>query len=341
MNFREYTVEDFIKDEYFVEWVKHDNEEAGEFWMEWTRNNPDKQNDVLQAKYIIQHMRVENYPKISEEDASELHDRIFNPTLKKHQYIPPKKSFSFHYKKIAAVLIPLAIGLVAWLFYAQKQHFDNAQSIAETELINKEVTYGHKLTLALSDGTKIKLNSGSTLKFPKQFTGDTRKVYLTGEGFFEVAENPKKPFIVVTNNIEAKVLGTSFNIRAYEQLEVALVTGKLQVNDHIGNSIVIKPDERVIYQKEGNFVKDKFNKDEVLAWKNGTLSFKQAQLKDILKELERWYDVSFIKDELWEPKYLFTGEFDNESLDNVLIGLNISYNFDFKIEGKKVTLIKK
>ena len=341
MNFRDYTVEDFINEEYFVEWVRHGNEEAENFWKDWVKNNPDKRKDVLQAKYIIQHLEVENYPKISKEDSLELYDRIFNSKINKQQYNPTGRNSYFPLKKVAAALIPLIIGIVAWLLYVQNQHFDENQHLTETELISKEASKGHKITLTLSDGTKINLNSGSTLKFPKQFSGATRTVHLTGEGFFDVTENPEKPFIVISNNIEAKVLGTSFNIRAYEQPEIALVTGKLQVNDDIGNAVFITPEERVIYQKEGNFIKDKFNKDEVLAWRNGILNFKQAKFQDILKELERWYDVTFIKDNIWEPKYLFTGNFENESLENVLIGLNISYNFEFKIEGKKVTLTKK
>lgn len=340
MNYKDYTIEDFIKDDLFVKWAKNADHESGEFWEKWIQNNPAKRKDILQAKHIVQNLELAYTPELQEEDYLEMFEKIFKED---HSHTiafeeEQEKSFLQNYKKIAAVLLPLLLAFAG--AYLIVENFENLgkEKITATELLEKSTPKGMKSTLTLGDGTTVKLNAESSLKFSRFFEGETRKVFLTGEAFFDVTENPAKPFIVVVNDIEAKVLGTSFNINSYEGVEISLVTGKLKVSNQEGNSFILKPNDRITYKKTGEVVKDKFDPKEVVAWKNGTILFQEDDFQTILNKLERWYGVTFILKPGLSFKEKFTGRFQDESLENVLKGMKISFNFKYKIDGKIVTL---
>lgn len=151
-------------------------------------------------------------------------------------------------------------------------------------------------SLTLPDGSKVWLNSASSLRYPVQFTGAQRKVELTGEAYFEVAKNTAQPFIVATATQQVQVLGTQFNIKSYTdepQTITTLAEGSVKVIPSAQSSrqpIIIKPNEQVI--NGGNtFRKQAANMGVALAWKNDQLYFEDADLSSVLREVSRWYDV--------------------------------------------------
>ncbi|UPZ37985.1 FecR domain-containing protein [Sphingobacterium sp. PCS056] len=151
-------------------------------------------------------------------------------------------------------------------------------------------------SLTLPDGSKIWLNSASSLRYPVQFGGAQRKVELTGEAYFEVAKNTTQPFIVVSATQQVQVLGTHFNIKSYgdePQTITTLAEGSVKVipsPESHRQPIIIKPNEQVI--NGGNtFRKQAANMGVALAWKNDQLYFEDADLSSVLREVSRWYDV--------------------------------------------------
>lgn len=164
----------------------------------------------------------------------------------------------------------------------------------EEEIYNTvDIPHGGEYSLTLSDGTKVYLNSMSTLRFPVRFIGDKRVVELTGEAYFEVSKNTS-PFIVKVNNMEIEVLGTAFNVSAYkgETHHATLINGAVKVHLKTGDTCVLKPSEQA-YVKPGS---DNLNVREVdvaqyVSWVNGKIYFKDERLEDIMNTLSRWYDM--------------------------------------------------
>ncbi len=150
--------------------------------------------------------------------------------------------------------------------------------------------------LALSDGSRVWLNAGYSLKYPIEFVGKNRKVEISGEAYFEVAHNETKPFIVNYGNMEVKVLGTHFNVNTYgddgDNVKVTLLEGSVKVNDGAASSL-LKPGEQA---KVGNTIKivRDVDLDAVMAWKNGYFQFDHASLQTVLNQISRWYDVNVI-----------------------------------------------
>ena len=153
---------------------------------------------------------------------------------------------------------------------------------------------GGQYAITLSDGTKVWLNAASSLRFPAAFIGKSRVVELTGEAYFEVAKNPAMPFKVKVKNMEVEVLGTHFNVNAYEDentVSTTLLEGSVKVtsgNDHK----TISPAQQVIMNENGSLnVADNVDVEEVIAWKNGELRFENTKVSKIMRQLARWYDV--------------------------------------------------
>lgn len=217
----------------------------------------------------------------------------------------------------------IAIALVGTALYFQET---TAPIISETEntMVMIATSIGEKEEVILSDGTKVIVNANSVLSYPASFAGNTREVMLKGEAFFEVTENKEKPFIVNTNEgMDIKVLGTVFNVKSYpedKKVETTLVSGKVQVVERKDNkTVLLYPSQRATYNKtDDRLIIDKVETDHLISWKDGRLIYDETPLKDVIKDLERVYDVTFLVDSKELLEYKFKGVFDNLTITQVL-----------------------
>ena len=189
------------------------------------------------------------------------------------------------------------------LFQESKAELDSGKIVySSPESQNQKIEY-HKINVPrngeffvqLSDGTKVWVNSDSKLGFHTKFVGKQRIVELEGEAYFEVAKNLDQPFIVRTKNMDVRVLGTHFNVKAYDEDEYSYATlneGKVQVFKDQMNE-VLEPDEQLIFNNSSKaYNKKKVDASIYSAWVKGKMMFKDERLEDIMNSLSRWYDVS-------------------------------------------------
>ena len=209
------------------------------------------------------------------------------------------------------------------------------------------VPYGKKFLVVLSDSTKIHLNSGSSLTYPVIFPNKgPRNVMLRGEGYFEVESESLRPFYVNTKFLAAEVLGTEFNVSAYEddqQTRIVLVEGSLNVNK--GNSgkvetVQLKPRQMASYSYRENVLTSK-NVDISghVAWKDGVLLFKNEDFYQITKKLERHFNINIDIDEDTIGKERYTGRFETETIEEVLNAFQRIKKFDYAVNNDKIQII--
>nr|WP_314898452.1 FecR domain-containing protein [uncultured Flavobacterium sp.] len=190
--------------------------------------------------------------------------------------------------------------------------------------------------LELSDGTKVWLNASSSITFPTSFAANERKVILTGEAYFEVDKDKKRPFRVSVNDMQVNVLGTHFNVNAYDDeatVNTTLLEGSVLLTEK-AKKVLLKPGQQAQKQKSGAIVvNDNVNLEEVMGWKNGVFYFENASLQTVLRQLSRWYDVDVVF-EKGIPERTFEGEIQkNLQLSQVLKILEKN-KVHFKIDGK-------
>lgn len=196
---------------------------------------------------------------------------------------------------------------------------------------------GEMYATVLSDGTKVWLNSASSIRYPVTFIGNERRVEITGEAYFEVAHNASKPFRVSVNDMTVEVLGTHFNINSYsdeDALKTTLLEGTVKVTK--GDNVVkLVPGEQSVLNGSALSVNKEVNTDEVVAWKQGLFHFEDADLSAILRQFARWYDVQVVYEGAVPQKKFFVIVKRNSSLASVLKALQAN-NVKFRIEGKKL-----
>lgn len=174
----------------------------------------------------------------------------------------------------------------------------------ENNLVNVNTLFvprgSRPVRLVLADGTEVWLNTGSSLTYPSKFVGIDRKVKLIGEAFFDVAKNPAMPFKVVANGIETRALGTQFNINAYSDAsttKITLIEGSIKVERRKSNNetedMLVKPGQQVLGADQLKLM-DNVNIDEVMAWKNGQFYFSGANIKTIMDQISKFYDVDVV-----------------------------------------------
>jgi ferric-dicitrate binding protein FerR (iron transport regulator) len=188
---------------------------------------------------------------------------------------------------------------------------------------------GRQFQLQLPDGSKVWLNAASSIRYPVVFTGKGREVEVTGEVYFEISQNPNMPFRVTANGkTEIEVIGTHFNINAYTNegnIRTTLLEGSVRISDH-SEKIVLKPGQQAQSGQASDPIKiiDDVDVEKVMAWKNGVLNFQDATLEEVMRQLERWYDIDVIY-EKGIPKLEFFGKMGRDlTLNEVLRGLQIS-----------------
>jgi transmembrane sensor len=201
---------------------------------------------------------------------------------------------------------------------------------------------GGQYQLVLDDGSKVWLNSASSLSFPAVFTGKTREVEITGEAYFEVAKNAAKPFRVKANHTVVEVLGTHFNIMAYNDesvMKTTLLEGAVKISN-MQNTSILKPGQRASLNQNGKInVIDDADADDSIAWKDGLFQFRDADIEGIMRQVARWYDVQ-VSYEGKVPVREFTGRISRNVKASELLGMLKYAGVNYKIEDKHITIMQ-
>jgi len=340
MHYEEFTFIDFLKDEFFRSWVLKPDYENNLFWQNWIAKHPDKINDIDKARSFILGIRYQEQQPMPEEDFDQIHENIirfqnehhFKTELAKHR---KGKSATFWYVAATVLLIGLIAGVANWV---NETGFSAPQDITIAYKTN-QAPAGAKKTFVLSDGTRVKLNSESSLRFPDTFSGNYREVYLQGEAFFEVAENSKQSFLIHSTGFITEVKGTSFNIRAYldEPQKIAVITGLVEVYVPGKEATSVYPQQMATLNSDSSrFEITSYDPVKELGWHNNILHFDNEKLLHVFQKLERWYGIEIEVSNASILKEIYQGEYKDESLHNVLTGISFTTGFQFEIEEKKV-----
>lgn len=220
-----------------------------------------------------------------------------------------------------------------------------SQEIIAPRLNVKATSSGQKLTLRLSDGTKVILNANSEITYPENFGDSIRQVNVTGEAYFEVAHNSEKPFLVDFGSLQSKVLGTCFSVKhllGKNINQIALVSGKVSVHQTdihaTQNEVMLLPGEKAVLQA-GEIHKKTFDHDTEVGWKDNIIVFKDADFEEVVETLENWYGVTFHYDNSkHRHSWHFTAKFEDMSLEKLLHIISESEDIQFTIYENNVDI---
>lgn len=228
----------------------------------------------------------------------------------------------------------------------------NGQLTYTGKMSSSEVLYntmttpkGRKYELILSDGTKVTLDAASSIRYPTVFTGKERRVEITGQAYFEVTHDAAKPFIVQKNEMSVQVYGTEFNVYAYDDeamIKTTLVRGSVEVSNSDPSGTLktqlLTPGQQAITTKSGTIGLDKkADVEQAIAWKNGFFQFRETDLKTIMRQIMRWYDVEVVYDENIIDRY-FTADISRDKNLSALLKILELSDIHFKLQGKTLTV---
>jgi len=228
----------------------------------------------------------------------------------------------------------------------ERNNVDKSKFMSNRSVINTiQTPKGGKYQIRLPDGSKVWLNSASTLSYPTSFSGNERKVQLKGEAYFEISTNKNVPFRVESDNQIVEVLGTHFNINSYDDedyVKTTLLEGSVKVilssnTNEVARTKLLKPGEQSLTKSsQSNIRIENADTEKAVAWKNGYFKFRNTPIKEIMREIERWYDVELV----YEGKISsdeFTGFISNDvKISAVLKIMEESGGVKFSVKGKKL-----
>lgn len=340
-----YELEDFLIDESFIAWARG-KDTVNLYWENYCQNHPEKIQTIEQAKTVVKNLKIRDR-QYSDHDIDRIKHSIERSILDaelKHlgKATPSRPRFMQWAMRAAASLAIIAVTYFAATYLVER--ISSSGVTDAVELVEKSTQTGQKLTIYLSDGSKVKLNYNSTIRYPKTFTDSNRVVMLQGEAFFEVAHDTSRPFRVITSQINTEVLGTTFNVQAYPEsktTDVVLVTGKVSVTSSgvQRQNYVLSPGQAAAYDKKSSALGvSAIDVTKATAWKDGIILFEKASQQEVFERLGNWYGVEF---ELQHPQgdsWQYTGQFDNMSLEGVLNSLSFVKGFGFTMGNDKVII---
>lgn len=308
------------------------------------QNNEEYQQLATQLEHYFNQRTKRNTPAKSLEQVWAAIGEAEKGTLTyQFNYSATKQSvLSVTWLKIAAMLV-LVLGLGFLSYYWFNRSNKNFEALAATN---------QKVFKVLADGTRVWLNKQTTITYNHDFGKRQREIFLDGEAYFDVVKNSEVPLFIHAGDIDIEVKGTAFNVNAYHgthQVQVALVRGAIAVTDrqNAGHSVLLKPNEKLVFipktitQSESNFqvmaIKPNLLNREI-SWTTDTITFIKEKLKDLALRLEKKYDVKIdIKSEVLKEKR-FSGTFTNQTLQQALDALKLSYPFTYTINNRWVTI---
>lgn len=299
----------------------------------WINANEANKHDFIRLKNLYAFASSAKHILKVEEDFSQLSAKI-NDTPK------PTKSIQFgQYLKYAAILI---FALFVGFSVSELRHFQ--PTFADNELVNEfYAPEGQISEFKLIDGTRVWLNSGTRVRIPASFSAKNRIVTMEGEAFFQVTKDPLHPFFVNTKELSVRVMGTSFNVSAYQTektSEVTLIEGKVGVKEINGERLAkLLPGQQLVYEKAtGRKIKKEVDITPFEAWRDGKMIFKDKTLEYIAERLERWYNVDIDFNDNKIANLKFTGTIlKSKPLSQVLeiVTLSAPIRFDIKVKSDK------
>jgi ferric-dicitrate binding protein FerR (iron transport regulator) len=339
MKYKEYDIIDFLSDEFFIQWVKRPDKNTRHFWEKWMQQHPEKRETVLEAASIIRSVKYAHSIEVSDEIYVDSFETIIKAGHQKTANEPKKGSwFSFYpLRNIAAIAILCFCG---WMVhYHMIVGIESVKPVTMAEItVFRSVPPGNKSVIILSDSSKVYLNSGSEIEYPKSFSQGDRWVKLKGEAFFDVKKNGRS-FSVFARGTEIKVLGTTFNVKEEDtNLSIALLSGKVQVNDEKGNQVQLNPSEMLAIEKDGKFSKTNFDSLEVIGWKDKILVFSSASFNEVKGKIENWYGVNLKLVGKVSENWKYSGIYKDENLENVLRGISITSGLQYEIANREITI---
>ena len=278
----------------------------------WIQENPENMREYM-AQRKLHDMALWRTEPVAEENSRE----------RKHFSL---RGICMEAAKIAAVLAIVSLGTHYWTGKHQVPEDKTWQSIY--------VPAGQRAELMLADGTKVWLNSRSTLTFPGSFKGDIRNVKLDGEGYFAVTKNVEQPFIVETNKCNVKVLGTEFNVMAYAAdsvWETSLLEGAVEILVPGSNNSGMRLEPNTMASLKGNrLVKGRIKEADYFLWREGLLCFNDISVRDMIEKLKLYYGVDIVVNNTRILKNRYTGKFrTKDGVEHVLKVLRLNNKFTY------------
>lgn len=298
--------------------------------------------------------------EVPEEEMSKAEQAFALHSLKMHLHVPDstihensgKRKQRLWFAGATCLLICMTLFMLLYPF--------GTDTLTKSQVVTKK---GSKTMVKLPDGSAVWINSDSRLQYANDFKGKSREVWLDGEAFFDVKKDPAHPFIIHTNKINIKVLGTSFNVKSYpddQVIETSLIRGRIEVsfNDRPAENIILRPNEKLTVRKDqsepvksalGAERPSKIKLDNLLppndqsplvetAWMDNKIAFSNSPLSEVAHLLERRFDITIEFKNQDVMKYRYTGIFDDESINDILNIMKISKPFNYKLDGKKLTI---
>lgn len=336
MDYTIYATEDFVTDEYFIQWVKNPTEESDAFWNAWLSKNPAKEETIKEARQVILmlYFREEKAPqgKFLEiwgniVEAEERNVLEITPDID-----PPRQQWNNVWYKVAATFLVVATALTYMIV-----RWNNTVTI--------QTAYGESRTLFLPDSTKVTLNANSTLRYAADFNASTREVWIEGEAFFAVVhKQDNRNFLVHTEELQVEVLGTRFNVNTRGgKSQVVLEEGKVQLAIHDdqkeNEQLVMQPGDLVeVSKKTKEVMRRKVEASNYSSWRQNKLVFVGTSLEEIATLLKDNYDydVRFQNDEV--AQLLFTGSARVDDPQELLHILGKVFGLTIRQEGRSVLI---
>jgi transmembrane sensor len=307
---------------------------------EWLLANSSNQEFYEDSHQLLPDYEKEEVYQIIQNRIKESEANLVQTSSQISYHTPERK---FGWLKIAASWAFIAVtGLSAYWFVTRTKLTDQPNWVTITN------EAGKRSKVFLPDSSVVWLNTNSSLGYPMQFTSDHRDVVLRGEAFFEVTEDAKSPFTVITGNIHTTVLGTSFNINSENEandISISVLTGKvkvLRVNENKKEQQLgqLNPNEQLSYTESNNSyqIKTLANAYDYASWKDGTLRFRNMNFEQIAQKLEHWYGMKIIFKDDAIRKCQLEGTFYDVPIEKVMKMLSITARFEYVIQGDSITV---
>lgn len=347
-----YDLDDFVQDGEFIRWVKNPDPASNRFWSLVLETYPFQQETISLARQIVLRLGAATYVDVEKQDVDDIWQNLQQSINQPVLVVPLWQRTWF---RAAAALLVLVSGLTVW----QIQHEENnlvslsrdAYGILSGDLTRVSNNTADSMIIRLPDNSRITLSRGAELRYKTYFTDSVREVYLTGDAFFEVARNPQKPFVVYTNELTTKVLGTSFWIKTNgddKHMTVAVKTGKVFVYKKAkgevaeqAEGVILLPNQQADYKADS----DRLSRtlvDEPLpvlpASERQPTTFDNIPVAELLENLQRSYGVEIQFDKSLLTGCRLTTSFNDESLYQRLDVLCEAINATYKIEETHIVI---